>query len=128
VRLSSLAPGAAIDETYSLSRKLAHQLATAATRTTEAMCKNFFHLAASNLQLLLDRIEEYEGEARKRRKELDGRDCTALAFAASAFLRMLTPLCPHIAEECWDTLGGEGMIACAPWPAPFPECFRKRVT
>jgi leucyl-tRNA synthetase len=126
VRLDSIAPGAGIDESYSLTRKLERHLDTAVTRTTEAMARNLFHLAAANLKLLLDRIEEYEKEAHKRRKDLlDGRDRQALAIAASAFLRMLTPLCPHIAEECWCILGGSGMIACAAWPTEFPADFKK---
>jgi leucyl-tRNA synthetase len=62
----------------------------------------------------------------KRRKALDARDRTALGVAVSAFLRMLTPFCPHIAEECWSALGGNGMVAQAPWPAEFPERYRKR--
>ncbi|RME75961.1 MAG: leucine--tRNA ligase [Planctomycetota bacterium] len=33
------------------------------------------------------------------------------------FLRVLAPYAPHIAEELWERLGGEGLIAHASWPA-----------
>ena len=125
VRLDALP--ARIDIEYSLSRKLAKQAETAIERITDAMCQNLFHLAASNLQLFFERIEQYEEEAMKRRKALDTRDRTALGIAASAFLRMLTPLCPHVTEECWIVLGGARMIAETAWPAAFPERYRKRV-
>ncbi len=40
-------------------------------------------------------------------------------------VRMLTllvaPMAPHLAEECWALLGGQGMIADAPWPGFDPD-------
>ncbi|MEO2039024.1 MAG: leucine--tRNA ligase, partial [Martelella sp.] len=36
---------------------------------------------------------------------------------ASLFLtHCFAPMMPHLAEECWKALGGEGMIAMAAWP------------
>ena len=34
----------------------------------------------------------------------------------SAFIRLLTPFCPHICEEMWTEIGEEGMVSTAPWP------------
>ena len=34
----------------------------------------------------------------------------------SAFIRILTPFCPHICEEMWAQIGEEGMVSTAPWP------------
>jgi len=34
----------------------------------------------------------------------------------SAFLRILAPYAPHIAEELWARLGGVGLVSLAPWP------------
>ncbi|MCZ6507296.1 MAG: leucine--tRNA ligase [Acidobacteria bacterium] len=36
---------------------------------------------------------------------------------ASAFLRVLAPYAPHLAEELWSRLGMENLIAHAEWPA-----------
>src|SRR6185369_6289357 len=36
--------------------------------------------------------------------------------ALSRFVRVLAPFAPHAAEEMWDALGGEGLVAHAPWP------------
>jgi leucyl-tRNA synthetase len=36
--------------------------------------------------------------------------------ALSAFARLIAPFTPHLAEECWVRVGGEGMVAMAPWP------------
>ena len=40
----------------------------------------------------------------------------ARAEALSSLARLIAPFTPHLAEECWETLGGEGLICNAPWP------------
>ena len=40
----------------------------------------------------------------------------ARAEALSALARLITPFTPHLAEESWARLGGEGMVVDAPWP------------
>ena len=37
--------------------------------------------------------------------------------ALSAFARLIGPFTPHLAEECWVRVGGQGMVALAAWPA-----------
>ncbi len=32
-------------------------------------------------------------------------------------LRLIEPMTPHIAEELWERLGGEGMLRLVPWPS-----------
>jgi leucyl-tRNA synthetase len=32
------------------------------------------------------------------------------------FVQLLAPMAPHIAEELWQRLGGEGFVSLAPWP------------
>jgi leucyl-tRNA synthetase len=36
--------------------------------------------------------------------------------ALGALARLVAPFAPHLAEECWATLGEGGLIARAPWP------------
>jgi len=36
--------------------------------------------------------------------------------ALSTLARLVAPFAPHLAEECWLKLGGEGLIAQAAWP------------
>ena len=32
--------------------------------------------------------------------------------------RLTAPMTPHLAEDVWAMLGGEGLVAAAPWPRP----------
>jgi leucyl-tRNA synthetase len=100
-----------IDKHYSLSEKLSRHVETAARKTVQALLQNRFHLATKNLVLLLEKIESYEKEARRRRMTLDQRDVAAISSASKVFLRLLAPICPHISEELWCRHGGRGMLA-----------------
>jgi len=47
---------------------------------------------------------------------------------ASAFVRMLAPLAPHIAEELWHRLGHAETVAFAPWPETDPAALESETT
>ncbi len=50
-------------------------------------------------------------------KKAESADSWSRAEALSALVRLIAPFTPHIAEECWETLGGTGLACNAPWPA-----------
>jgi leucyl-tRNA synthetase len=45
---------------------------------------------------------------------------SARAEALGALARLIAPFTPHLAEEGWARIGGEGLIVQAPWPAYDP--------
>jgi leucyl-tRNA synthetase len=38
------------------------------------------------------------------------------AEAVGTLVKLISPMAPHLAEESWARLGGEGLVADAPWP------------
>ncbi|MCJ8149574.1 leucine--tRNA ligase [Shinella sedimenti] len=42
---------------------------------------------------------------------------SALRDAVDILIRIVAPMTPHLAEECWRAIGGEGLIAMSPWPS-----------
>ncbi len=45
----------------------------------------------------------------------------ARAEALSVLARLIGPVTPHLAEECWARIGGQGMVVDAPWPVHDPN-------
>ncbi|APG86330.1 leucine--tRNA ligase LeuS [Sinorhizobium americanum CCGM7] len=44
----------------------------------------------------------------------------AVKDATTILIDLIAPMMPHLAEECWREIGGEGLIAERPWPAFDP--------
>jgi leucyl-tRNA synthetase len=40
--------------------------------------------------------------------------------ALKALTVLINPITPHLAESCWERLGGEGMVVDASWPSYDP--------
>ncbi len=40
-----------------------------------------------------------------------------------ALLKLMSPFTPHIAEELWEHMGGEGLCCRAPWPVWDEKCM-----
>ncbi len=51
-------------------------------------------------------------------KSKAGADAKKAAMKVMA--QLMAPMTPHLAEEIWATLGGQGLVAKAPWPKADP--------
>jgi leucyl-tRNA synthetase len=66
-----------------------------------------FNKAVAQLYELVSAIEK-AGASRSR------------SDAIRSLVRLVAPMAPHLAEECWEALGGEGLVAMAEWPTFDP--------
>ena len=41
--------------------------------------------------------------------------------ALGILIRSIAPFMPHLAEECWQALGGDDLVYHAPWPKVDPD-------
>ncbi|WP_048644826.1 leucine--tRNA ligase [Nitratireductor soli] len=66
------------------------------------------------------RIHELVNDLQEPVAALDaGSDAPARKAAREAveiLVRLVAPFMPHLAEECWAVLGGEGLVAAGAWP------------
>ncbi|SCX10325.1 Leucine-tRNA ligase [Agrobacterium sp. DSM 25558] len=45
--------------------------------------------------------------------------------AAEILIRLIAPMTPHLAEECWTALGNDGLVAQSPWPVFVPALIEE---
>ncbi len=51
----------------------------------------------------------------------DDNEKQALKESLKILIRVLEPMVPHLAEECWSIIGGEEMLTSQPWPVHDKE-------
>lgn len=52
-------------------------------------------------------------------------DKFALFEAVKTIILLTSPMMPHLAEEMWTMIGGEGLVSDAPWPETRPELMQQ---
>ena len=90
-------------EDKELARKT-HQTIAAVAEDIEALA---FNKAVARIYELTSAAEKAEASADRN-------------FAIRSLLLMASPMMPHLAEEGWAAMGGEGLIAEADWPKVDP--------
>ena len=91
-------------------RQLAHRAIQSVTEDIE----NFrFNVAVARCYELVNGIAKLKGDGEAER--------WVRAEALRILAQLISPFMPHLAEECWETLGGKGFVATAPWPVADPQ-------
>jgi leucyl-tRNA synthetase len=90
-------------EDAALTRKL-HQTIAGVAADVESLS---FNKAVAKLYELVGAVEKAKPTA-------------ARDDAARALIRLAAPMVPHLAEEAWGRIGGDGLVADAPWPEVDP--------
>ena len=82
-------------------RKFAHKAVAKIKDGIEAFR---FNTSVAQIYELTNALTKYKGD--------DGARLEALGI----LIRSIAPFMPHLAEECWSMIGGEGLCYHAPWP------------
>ncbi|MGD2133518.1 MAG: leucine--tRNA ligase [Maricaulaceae bacterium] len=72
-----------------------------------------FNVAVAHLYEFVNELKRHEGAD-------DPLVIAARAEALGVLARLISPFMPHLAEECWERLGGQGLVCQADWPAADP--------
>ena len=100
-------------------RQAAHRALAEVTKDIEGLR---FNRAIARIHELVNAM----GEAQRKAGDAPASDMAfALREAAELLVRMFAPMMPHLAEECWQRLGHEGLLAQAPWPEPEPALLKQ---
>jgi leucyl-tRNA synthetase len=91
-------------------RKAAHR---ALIRTEEDVERLRFNRCVAHVYELSNSLQACLSE---QTDPCDPQLTDALREAAFILVQIVAPMMPHLAEECWHLLGGEGLVAEAAWP------------
>jgi leucyl-tRNA synthetase len=94
------------------TRKSAH---AALARVSEDIERLRFNRAVAQIYELANALGSAVADARAA-KSVAADLAHAFREAAEILVRLLEPMMPHLAEECWAILGGKGLAAEQPWP------------
>ena len=86
-------------------RRAAHKALENITAGIEAFR---FNTSVAQIYELTNALSKYEAQDAVRMEAL------------GILIRSIAPFMPHLAEECWAHLGGQGLCATAPWPEVDP--------
>ncbi|HEY9233683.1 MULTISPECIES: leucine--tRNA ligase [Phenylobacterium] len=101
------APALAADPKADELRAVTHRMIKGVTEAIETFR---FNSGIARMYEFLNKLKEFPAE---------GAAPAVLAArheALSVFARLISPFTPHLAEEAWARIGGEGMVVSAPWP------------
>ena len=90
-------------------RKAAHRALAAVGENIQALR---FNVAVARIYELVNAI----GAAAATPPGTDPVLDAALREALELLTRMMAPMMPHLAEECWAALGRQSLVAISPWP------------
>ena len=99
----------AFGESAMALRRSVHKTVKAVTADVERF---HFNGAVARLYELINTLTAF--------KPADDSDRWAQREAAEIFTRLVGPMTPHLAEELWQLLGHEGLLAEMPWPEADP--------
>jgi leucyl-tRNA synthetase len=76
-----------------------------------------FNKAIARLYEFVNALSDFE--------TIDASDRWAQREALETLVLLMNPIAPHLAEECWQTLGGTTMVVHTPWPKADPALTRR---
>jgi len=89
--------------------RLTHKTIAAVTKDIDAF---HFNKAVARVRELSNAIEGTD--------TTDAGTAWAFKFAAKNVIQLIAPMMPHLAEELWNKIGKQGLVADAAWPKADP--------
>jgi leucyl-tRNA synthetase len=121
-RAEAVARGAALaagDSPEARAASLLRFLARAVRRVTVFLQDYRYNACIEEIHTLVRRLSDHTAAVDAAGS--DGEALSAFAAGVRALIRLLAPFVPHLAEELWERIGGEGVVATAAWPGTADE-------
>jgi len=104
----SLKETGALDDISAEALELRQTIHKALVKTTGGIDNFRFNTSVAQIYEMVNALKKHPHED------------AAKTEALSILVRIIAPFMPHLAEECWAHLGGDGLVCDSPWPTPDP--------
>ncbi|MDS1136687.1 leucine--tRNA ligase [Nitratireductor indicus] len=112
--IRGVAPEAAHEGAAQATSKAAHKALKAVGEDIERLA---FNRAIARIHELVNDLQEPVSALGKGADEgVNEPARKAAREAVEILIRLVAPFMPHLAEECWVAMGGEGLVAAGVWP------------
>jgi len=105
-----VAADATADDLDPAGEYVARETAATVATATEHFEEMAFNRAVQAVDELVSLLVRY--------RDRDGAEAAVVARGVEVAVKLLAPVAPHVAEECWTALDGDGFVAEADWPTP----------
>jgi leucyl-tRNA synthetase len=95
-------------------RKAAHK---ALANVSDDVEKLHFNVCVAHIYEFANSLNEIIGDADSEDGSVAPDFTWAMREAVNILVQLFAPMMPHLAEQCWATLGHDTLVAQAPWPA-----------
>ncbi len=103
-RLWRLVANATFDGTGGDTQALRQKMHRSIHDLTQDLEKFHFNKAVARLREFSNALEDFKGDGKIRKEGLE------------TLIRLMSPMLPHLAEELWQALGHQTLVAEMPWP------------
>ena len=117
-KLWALADAAPLEDDGPADKDIALDILRATHKTIEGVTRGIqefrFNTSVAQIHELSNTLKKVEN------KTAPGLS-TARRFAIRTLAQLVSPFAPHVAEECWERVGGDGLCVNASWPEADPK-------
>ncbi len=92
--------------------KVLRQIHRAIDGVTHDLKRFHFNRSVARVHEMVNALSALKGES--------AADQWVRRFGAETLVRLIAPMMPHLGEELWQALGGEGLLCDQPWPEADP--------
>ena len=90
-------------------------------KVTSGIERLHFNVCLAHIREFANNLTDTLGKASTPTPDL----AWAIREAAIILVQLVSPMMPHLAEECWEALGQPGLVSEAAWPAVEPALLVK---
>jgi leucyl-tRNA synthetase len=107
--------GEGIESTHKFIKKIADYFETVSIGKSKPRTESKLHQTIKEITMNIEKFE-YHIATQRIRKLFEGLEKEESRETLESFLKLLSPFCPHLAEELFERIGNKKILSAESWP------------